>query len=932
MSDQIYFQWQNEVLLKTIYPLREMKLRDFLVYFREIDLWTAYKDKSLDDVQDEVQAYLAAQAKVLADAVAAHTTLREYFLGEDFESHYRAKFPDPDPEELRQIVSLHDTFKAYFPRYQDVRKEKYFVSERLNAWEWHRKGVERRVASQQRQLHNMLPEHPNRANEEAKLARLQNFTLAMVEEEYEQLRSFLSTFKKIETRKLELQKERAAKTRRREHISIQLQELESQMVPLEKDAGEIAAELARLKNPPDLAALESYFLTEEVSTQLRAGYPKISDDLLTTVNAVHKALAQDYRYSKSVEAKAGTARTYFWRMREVERNMNKAIVKHLADLRNMPENWTHRPEREATLANLRDTGLKVVSAELEGLTAFQSALLNSEKSADEIAAMIESKEREAAALDERTSALEEKITPLRTELAEIKSSLAIPDEEKLTVFSPETPVTVRDIVEGKVTEYKLSLEKKDHFELLEDIVALFMDQPERFPLWVQYMVIHFSGMRYASAHGSWADPKDLLINLRTSALEKDFTKLDDAAVDALVEEKLSTYSLDNPISTGAPKIPPRLALTSDPAWREKIAFHLRGLGSLSPYYRRRALFNLRVDEEDYEVESISHKQALDALEAIKDTLPEWMWKEIVKLTELRVTEAKDPNWEKLTPEEEQESYASQWNEFRQIMNKWKMDHITDWREEHDRANRLIVTRAVCNEVAEHIQHLRGHSPPGGLTAKAPWYLKNEHEAKIPGDPPPYFTRPKSIDDYTVGASVLWLRFVEGQPNAWRIAKALVTKDGDRLIPDKFLGRKPDHAAKTGSWIYDQSDAVRRRRVYETENKKKIRQEQWLRWIHEATVVDVVETADGPTILTFETALPYEDPRLSTIGVFKHSLDYMLSIGSEDAYNGSFVGYVPEYQLPVDDLEEMLDWNKILRKQVLDPAEMENYRETHIRRV
>jgi hypothetical protein len=35
----IYFQWQNDILRKAIYPLREMKLRDFLVYYKEIELW-----------------------------------------------------------------------------------------------------------------------------------------------------------------------------------------------------------------------------------------------------------------------------------------------------------------------------------------------------------------------------------------------------------------------------------------------------------------------------------------------------------------------------------------------------------------------------------------------------------------------------------------------------------------------------------------------------------------------------------------------------------------------------------------------------------------------------------------------------------------------------------------------------------------------------
>jgi hypothetical protein len=30
-------------------------------------------------------------------------------------------------------------------------------------------------------------------------------------------------------------------------------------------------------------------------------------------------------------------------------------------------------------------------------------------------------------------------------------------------------------------------------------------------------------------------------------------------------------------------------------------------------------------------------------------------------------------------------------------------------------------------------------------------------------------------------------------------------------------------------------------------------------MHEATVAEVAETADGPVVLTFKTALPYDDP-------------------------------------------------------------------------
>jgi hypothetical protein len=46
------------------------------------------------------------------------------------------------------------------------------------------------------------------------------------------------------------------------------------------------------------------------------------------------------------------------------------------------------------------------------------------------------------------------------------------------------------------------------------------------------------------------------------------------------------------------------------------------------------------------------------------------------------------------------------------------------------------------------------------------------------------------------------------------------------------------------------------------------------------------------------------------------LSWHLSDGTEDAYNRSFVGYVPEGQVPMEHLKTMLDWNKILLKKVL----------------
>ncbi len=102
----------------------------------------------------------------------------------------------------------------------------------------------------------------------------------------------------------------------------------------------------------------------------------------------------------------------------------------------------------------------------------------------------------------------------------------------------------------------------------------------------------------------------------------------------------------------------------------------------------------------------------------------------------------------------------------------------------------------------------------------------------------------------------------------------------------------------------------------------VREMQWLRWMHEATVVEVAETAEGTVVLTFETALPSDDPRLSSIGVFKHYLmGDLLSDRDEDNYYPDFVGYVPEGKVPVENLQDMLDWDKILLKPPAPPNQV-----------
>jgi hypothetical protein len=112
MAEPMYFQWQNEVLLKTIYPLREMKLRDFLVYYKEIDLWAEYKDNKIEDLQTDVRAHIAAQENGLVTAYKSYQTLYAYFTKEDVRTQYLAKYKLSDETELcaRKNILSHSKF------------------------------------------------------------------------------------------------------------------------------------------------------------------------------------------------------------------------------------------------------------------------------------------------------------------------------------------------------------------------------------------------------------------------------------------------------------------------------------------------------------------------------------------------------------------------------------------------------------------------------------------------------------------------------------------------------------------------------------------------------------------------------------------------------------------------------------------------------
>lgn len=683
-----YFQWQNEFLCKTIYPMREHKLRDVLIYYMEVDVWSQYKDKDVSTLKDELYEYKKAWELNAVEALQNYNRLRDYFLTVDIRRYYSYNFFPVDEEALTDIENLHAFFRS-FPK--DIRNERNFLQNIITQnWEPRVKLIRNRIKYLTTRHAGMDPAHPKYISEGEKLKFLNSTTLPMVEYELSQLRAFDATYDKIEERKL--------------------------------------AWYTFFKNDPNFKISEAVFVV---------------------------------------------------------------------------------------------------------------------------------------------------------------------------TFPPEKQVTIRDIAYWKVDEYTKSIAEKNQYELLDLIHQKFQKEPERYPSWLQYMIVHFSGMRYASAHGSWADAKDLMVRLRALKIEQKISAFDDAMVEKLCLEKVTTY--ETPVGDSKPK----LAGAQEKEWQDAIRRHMLNIKSENPFWRRQGLLELSKAEVAYEILGMSTQKILKTLLAIKSTFSSWAWKEIVKLTPLRVTEVSDLDWETLTPEETEERDEEQSRDIRGVISAWKRRDPTAWRDEHGRTLELIVTRLVCNETAEHCQHVRGNLPPGGLAAKPKWYVNTE--SNLMGA---YFVKPTSEKDYTQGASILWLRFVNfstSNPNEWQIARWIETKQKVGLLPAEFINN-----GKTGGWIYKFDAEITRSRT-KTIGNQQVAERQWLRWIHEATVAEVAETADGMVVLTFETGLPGGDQASSAVGMFKNTLKWHLSDGTEDQYNRSFVGYIPEGQTPTDQLKTTLDWNMIFRK-------------------
>jgi hypothetical protein len=113
--------------------------------------------------------------------------------------------------------------------------------------------------------------------------------------------------------------------------------------------------------------------------------------------------------------------------------------------------------------------------------------------------------------------------------------------------------------------------------------------------------------------------------------------------------------------------------------------------------------------------------ALWVLKKMRDegSLPEFVWREIVRRTPLKHDQA-GSDWESVTALEKEsrnrnDETTRRWIE---IMKKWTVDS-TAWREKHGTDLSLVPIRAVCDQVAESPSTCAASSPPPGSARRRP---------------------------------------------------------------------------------------------------------------------------------------------------------------------------------------------------------------------
>ena len=307
MDEPIYFQWQNPFLLQTIYPMRNRKLADFLIYCYEIDLWKEWEGRNISE--QEKQAYRAERDVAVMTAYKVYKNEYDYFQKGNVSTAYLSE-PGVTEKDLAPIKELHSVFEKNLTDRQTVRREKVLIAYYVTVWQQRIRSVEEEIKRLERRFTLMHPDHTDRQSVSDQAQRLRDVTLKTLNKELERLLKFLSTFNQVEKRKIEFRQKKEAAQKEHQSTFTQLGGLRAPLRGLEANAAKLAADLARIKSPPKRESVEGYFLTDEVSDELHREFPQVAQDLLDVISTFHKRLAAEMRALNADEVRRVRLRNY----------------------------------------------------------------------------------------------------------------------------------------------------------------------------------------------------------------------------------------------------------------------------------------------------------------------------------------------------------------------------------------------------------------------------------------------------------------------------------------------------------------------------------------------------------------------------------------------------------------------------------------------
>ena len=290
MTEKIYFQWQNPVLRKTIYPKRDLKLQHFLLYYKEIDLWAEHKNKKIEELAKEKAEFEKAQKEAISEAYKSEQSLREYFKKPMKPSvpETASKRGKAEMDRFANLIAgMHTAFGDNFLNYEKEedesrdRKEKYYVAKRLEEWEENLKELRRSITK-------------NLSKDQSALEFLEKTLLPIFEVERDNLKEFVTAQTKLEKRKAEFAKRVKENSKKAAEINRVLEPLQKQIETWEADLEKIKNTIARLTNPPNLDEIVGYFskgdIYDKINSQFEEGKWKVHEPVLKAIIAAGSTL------------------------------------------------------------------------------------------------------------------------------------------------------------------------------------------------------------------------------------------------------------------------------------------------------------------------------------------------------------------------------------------------------------------------------------------------------------------------------------------------------------------------------------------------------------------------------------------------------------------------------------------------------------------